>query len=86
MATAAPAAAPTADPRLTAFCAPGGSDVFHSIVYQPQVWTPDPFDVESVHAEPNHQHAGRNNFSEHQHGCLSGSHASCHRFSHDRHE
>jgi hypothetical protein len=48
------AAAPTATPaqlRLDAFCSAAGAEVFHSIVYQPQIWTPDPFDVESIHAE-----------------------------------
>jgi hypothetical protein len=48
--SAAVPAVPVADPRLAAFCAPDGPEVFHSVVHQPQVWTPDPFDVESVHA------------------------------------
>src|SRR5262249_18320898 len=49
--TAAPAVAAHLDPRLAAFCSPSGVEVFSSIVYQPQVWTPDPFDVEEIHRE-----------------------------------
>ena len=44
----APAAA---DPRAAAFCIPDGPEVFSGIVHGNQIWTPDPFDVESIHAE-----------------------------------
>jgi hypothetical protein len=46
-----PAPTATAEARLAAFCAPDAPEVFHSIVYQPQVWTSDPYDVETIHAE-----------------------------------
>jgi hypothetical protein len=36
---------------LTAFCAPDGPEVFGTIVHTNQVWTPDPFDVVTIHAE-----------------------------------
>jgi hypothetical protein len=39
------------DPYLTAFCAPGGLEVFSAIVHANQIWNPDPFDVISIHAE-----------------------------------
>ena len=44
-------AAPAIDPRMAAFCSPGRNEVFASIVGTPQIWTPDPYDVESIHAE-----------------------------------
>ena len=37
--------------RMAAFCAPGAPEVFQSIVYQPQIWLPDPYDVETIHAD-----------------------------------
>ncbi|HEY8505025.1 MAG TPA: hypothetical protein VIL46_10620, partial [Gemmataceae bacterium] len=43
-----------ADPRarlLEAFCSPASAEVFHPIVYQHDIWTADPFDVEEIHAE-----------------------------------
>lgn len=43
--------AATAAPRLTAFCTPAGPEVFSGIVHGNQIWTPDPFDVETIHAE-----------------------------------
>src|SRR5947209_14442156 len=43
-------AATAADPRTAAFCSPAGPDVFSGVVHGTQVWSPDPFDVESVHA------------------------------------
>lgn len=51
-----PPAAATAGPsspeaRLAAFCSPSAAEVFDSIVYQQQIWTPDPFDVGSIHDE-----------------------------------
>jgi hypothetical protein len=39
------------DPRLAAFCDRNGPEVFSAIVHSNQIWTPDPFDVESIHAE-----------------------------------
>ena len=39
------------DTRLAAFCAGGMPEVFDSIVYQQQIWTPDPLDVGSIHNE-----------------------------------
>jgi hypothetical protein len=38
-----------ADARAAAFCSPDLPDPFHAIAYASQVWTPDPFDVESIH-------------------------------------
>ncbi len=40
-----------ADPRITAFCSPDRPDPFHGIAYASQVWTPDPFDVDSIHRD-----------------------------------
>ena len=37
--------------RLAAFCSPDGAEVFQSIVHQPQIWSADPFDVETIHSE-----------------------------------
>lgn len=39
-----------ADPRTAAFCSRSGPEVFSGIVHGAQIWTPDPFDVESIHA------------------------------------
>src|ERR1700733_2854612 len=39
------------DARLAAFCDAGGPEVFGAIVHGSMIWTPDPFDVESIHAE-----------------------------------
>lgn len=39
------------DPKLQAFCRPGGPEVFSGIVHGSQIWTDDPFDVPSIHAE-----------------------------------
>ncbi len=41
----------TGDARLAAFCDPSGPEVFGAIVHGSMIWTPDPFDVESIHAE-----------------------------------
>jgi Cdc6-like AAA superfamily ATPase len=38
-----------ADARAAAFCSPHLPDPFHAVAYASQVWTPDPFDVESIH-------------------------------------
>ncbi|QDU24248.1 helicase HerA domain-containing protein [Urbifossiella limnaea] len=43
--------APAADPRAAAFARPDGPEVFGGVVHGNQVWTPDPFDVETVHPE-----------------------------------
>jgi hypothetical protein len=49
---ASPADARTDDQRrLEVFCSSGGTEVFHPIVYNHEVWKPDPFDVETIHAE-----------------------------------
>ena len=40
------------DPRLRAFCSAEAPDVFHAVEHANQIWTPDPFDVDSVHAAP----------------------------------
>ena len=40
-----------ANPRRIAFCTPAGPEVFSGIVHGSQIWTPDPFDVESIHAD-----------------------------------
>jgi hypothetical protein len=37
--------------RITAFCSPNAPEVFQSVAFQQQLWTPDPFDVEEIHAE-----------------------------------
>ncbi|MDB5306938.1 MAG: putative ATPase [Gemmataceae bacterium] len=42
---------PAAGPRAAAFCTPAGPDVFSGVVHGNQVWSPDPFDVETVHAD-----------------------------------
>jgi hypothetical protein len=39
------------DPHLSAFCAPGGPEVFSAVVNANQIWTPDPFDIETIHTE-----------------------------------
>ncbi|HRW11073.1 MAG TPA: AAA family ATPase, partial [Caldilineaceae bacterium] len=38
------------DPRLQTFCSHQGLDVFHSITHQNQIWKPDPYDIETIHA------------------------------------
>jgi hypothetical protein len=42
---------PAADPRVAAFRTPAGPDVFSGVVHGSQIWTPDPFDVETIHAD-----------------------------------
>jgi len=49
--TALPVSATAADPRIEAFCTPIGPDVFGGIVHGNQIWTTDPFDVQTIHAE-----------------------------------
>ncbi|HEY1187439.1 MAG TPA: ATP-binding protein, partial [Gemmata sp.] len=38
-----------ADPRVAAYCAPEGPEVFSGVVHGNQIWAPDRFDVEAVH-------------------------------------
>ncbi|MHB1558245.1 MAG: hypothetical protein ACYC61_12355 [Isosphaeraceae bacterium] len=37
------------DPRVSAFCSPEPVDPFHAIAYASQVYSADPFDVDSIH-------------------------------------
>lgn len=37
--------------RQAAFCSSGGPLIFRSVAHPTQVWTPDPFDVETIHEE-----------------------------------
>lgn len=37
------------DPRVSAFCSPEPADPFHAIAYASQVYSIDPFDVDSIH-------------------------------------
>lgn len=46
-----PADPPPPDPRLAAFCDPDAPEVFSAIVHGSQVWSDDPFDVDTIHAE-----------------------------------
>lgn len=39
------------DPRVLAFCAEDGPEVFHAVASASQVHEPDPFDVERIHAD-----------------------------------
>jgi hypothetical protein len=41
--------APALDPRLAAFVAPGGPEVFHSVAAPAEIWRADPFDVDTIH-------------------------------------
>src|SRR5262245_49787663 len=52
----APVAAPAApavklDPRFAAFIANDGPEVFSAVVHANQIWSPDPFDVDTIHLE-----------------------------------
>jgi len=40
-----------ADPRMAAFLARGCAEVFHSVATPTSIWTADPYDVETIHAE-----------------------------------
>ncbi|MEO6808794.1 MAG: AAA family ATPase, partial [Isosphaeraceae bacterium] len=40
-----------ADPRIAAFCSHDQQEVFHAVANPPDIWKPDPFDVESIHAD-----------------------------------
>lgn len=48
---AAGASPDVTDPRIRAFCAPQGREVFHSVCHAKEISSPDPFDVRSIHAE-----------------------------------
>jgi hypothetical protein len=39
------------DPRVSAFCSPDLPEPFHAFAYSSDIWTPDPFDVASIHAD-----------------------------------
>lgn len=39
------------DPRVRAFCSSAAPDLFHSITHHHDIWMPDPYDVEAIHAE-----------------------------------
>jgi hypothetical protein len=47
----APPATPVRDPRDAAYCSAASPQVFHAVVRGSQVFTPDPFDVDEIHAE-----------------------------------
>lgn len=44
------------DTRVKAYCSPG-PEVFSAVVHGNQIWTPDPFDVESIYADAREQFA-----------------------------
>jgi len=46
-----PTPAPPVDARARSFCSPEGPEVFYPVAHTGDVWRPDPFDVESIHAE-----------------------------------
>ncbi|HTU90381.1 MAG TPA: hypothetical protein VMF69_09930, partial [Gemmataceae bacterium] len=48
---AIPAPVGQLDPRFAAFISGDGPEVFSAIVYANQIWSPDPFDVETIHHE-----------------------------------
>jgi energy-coupling factor transporter ATP-binding protein EcfA2 len=47
----APPSKPAADPRELAYCAPSSPEVFHAVAHGGEVFEPDPFDVDVIHAE-----------------------------------
>jgi len=47
----APPATPVRDPRDAAYCSAASPEVFHTVAHGSEVFTPDPFDVEEIHAE-----------------------------------
>lgn len=47
----APPATPTRDPRDSAYCSSASPEVFHAVAHGSEVFTPDPFDVDQIHAE-----------------------------------
>jgi predicted ATPase len=50
--------AATTDIHLATFCDAKGPEVFSGIVHSNQIWTADPFDVESIHSEARAAFAG----------------------------
>ena len=40
-----------ADQYIEAFCSARGPDIFRSIAYPTEIWTPDPLDVETIHTD-----------------------------------
>lgn len=47
----APPTTPVRDPRDAAYCSAAAPEVFHTVAHGSEVFTPDPFDVEEIHAE-----------------------------------
>jgi hypothetical protein len=47
----APPLTPARDPRETAYCSPGSAEVFHAVAHGNDVFSPDLFDIEQIHAE-----------------------------------
>jgi adenylylsulfate kinase-like enzyme len=47
----APPKHPARDPRDAAYCSPTSPQVFEAVAHGAEVFTPDPFDVEEIHAE-----------------------------------
>jgi hypothetical protein len=47
----APPTTPARDPRDSAYCSSASPDVFHAVAHGAEVFVPDPFDVEQIHAE-----------------------------------
>jgi hypothetical protein len=39
------------DPHVAAFCDPNTPEIFRSVAYPTEVWTPDPMDVDSIHSQ-----------------------------------
>ena len=38
------------DARIEAFCSGTGPEIFRSVAFPADIWTPDPLDVEAIHA------------------------------------
>jgi hypothetical protein len=47
----APAGTQPEDPRVAAFCSPQCPDLFQAVVFSQEICRPDPYDVETIHAE-----------------------------------
>jgi hypothetical protein len=47
----APPSKPARDPREVAYCSASSLEVFHAVAHGGEVFEPDPFDVEEIHAE-----------------------------------
>lgn len=39
------------DPRVAVFCSTAVPDLFHAVAHQHEIWRPDPYDVEDIHAD-----------------------------------